>query len=1083
MASILIVDDRSANREFLVTLLGYSGYSLLEAADGAEGLEITRAKRPDLVIADILMPTMDGYEFVRQLRADPAIADTRVIFYTAQYHEPEARKLAMACGVSDVLIKPCAPELVLQTVKATLGRALPSASSQPEDEFDREHLQVVTNKLSQKADELLRTNERLNAMMELGLQLGSERDPGRLLQVFCDASREIVGARYALVGIPNNGEYRYFLTSGMDAMLAARVGRPTPLAGVLGSVLAGGRCFRVANHSELATTGVPRSFPPAQAILAAPVSSPVRIHGWISLLDKLGAEAFTNEDERLIGVLAAQVGRIYENGSLYADLLRQTSALTKEIADRKRAEDERDRLFQESLSLLGVLGFNGRFMQLNPAWERTLGYTRAELMAQPFMNMVHPDDLARTHGEVERLAQGVISTSFENRLRCEDGTYRSFLWNGTPFLDRHCFSLSGHDITIRRKLAAERDALLGRLQLHIERMPLAYMLFDADLRSIDWNPAAERIFGYTKTESLGMRPLDLVPPAFWEKGSELLARIRAGDMAAHSVNENLTKDGRTIICEWFNTPLTSETGQFVGLLCLAQDISARREAEESLRLRDRAIQAVTQGILITDPSQPDNLIVYASPGFLRLTGYSSEEVIGRNCRFLQGKDTDPAAVARVRMAIQVGEPCTVELLNYRKDGTEFWNELSISPVRDDAACVTHFVGVQADVTSRRSLEEQFRQAQKMEAVGRLAGGVAHDFNNLLTVINGYSELLIERLSTNDESRELVVEINSAGERSAGLTRQLLAFSRQQILAPQILVLNEVVNETDKMLRRLIGEDIGLSITLAPNLWTVLADPGQIEQVLMNLAVNARDAMPTGGRLMIQTQNVELEQASLQIRMNIPSGPHVLLSITDTGSGMPAEVKARIFEPFFTTKGEYGTGLGLATVHGIIKQAGGHLSVDSEVGHGTSFKVYLPRVENRSSPSKIRTGQSLMQKGGETILLVEDEEGVRGLACRILRSCGYTVLETSDGINALRIAEERQKPIDLLVTDVVMPRMSGRVMAERLAEVFPGIKVLFLSGYTDDSVVRNGILETEVAFLQKPFTPASLTAKVREILDG
>jgi PAS domain S-box-containing protein len=614
-------------------------------------------------------------------------------------------------------------------------------------------------------------------------------------------------------------------------------------------------------------------------------------------------------------------------------------------------------------------------------------------------------------------------------------------------------------------------------------MPLAYILFDADLCSIDWNPAAERIFGYTKTESLGMRPRDLVPPAFWEKGSELLAWIRAGDMAAYSVNENLTKDGRTIICEWFNTRLTSETDQFVGLLCLAQDITARREAEESLRLRDRAIQAVTQGILITDPSQPDNPIVYASPGLLRLTGYGAEEVIGRNCRFLQGRGTDQAAVARVRLAIQIGEPCTVELLNYRKDGTEFWNELSISPVRDDAGRVTHFVGVQADVTARRSLEEQFRQAQKMEAIGRLAGGVAHDFNNLLTVINGYSELLIERLSTSDASRELVVEINKAGERSAGLTRQLLAFSRQQILAPQILDLNEVVNETDKMLRRMIGEDIGLSTTLAPDLWTVLADPGQIEQVLMNLAVNARDAMPTGGQLMIQTRNVQQEQASLQTHLDTPSGPHVLLSITDTGSGMPPEVKARIFEPFFTTKGERGTGLGLATVHGIIRQAGGHLSVDSEVGRGTSFKVYLPRAVNRPPTSRIRAEQSMMKRGGETILLVEDEDGVRGLACRVLRSCGYTVLETSDGISALRVAEECQKPIDLLVTDVVMPRMGGHVMAERLAELFPGIKMLFLSGYTDDAVVRHGIMEGEVVFLQKPFTPSSLTAKVREVLDG
>ena len=320
MATILIVDDRPTNREFLVTLLGYGGHRLLEAADGAEGLAVVRAERPDLVIADILMPTMDGYEFVRQLRADPAIADTRVVFYTAHYHEPEARKLAAACGVSDVLTKPCEPEVVLRTVAAALGHASPPASAPAAEEFDREHLHLLTDKLSQTADELQRSNERLTAIVELGQQLGSERDPARLLQIFCSEAREIVGARYAVVGISNGGDsqYRHFLTSGMDVATAARVGRPGPLAGVLGSVLAAGRCFRAANHGGLDAAGVPPSFPAARALLAAPILSPARVHGWVCLLDKVGADAFSDEDERLAGMLAAQVGRIYENGSLYA---------------------------------------------------------------------------------------------------------------------------------------------------------------------------------------------------------------------------------------------------------------------------------------------------------------------------------------------------------------------------------------------------------------------------------------------------------------------------------------------------------------------------------------------------------------------------------------------------------------------------------------------------------------------------------------------------------------------------------------------------------------------------------------------
>ncbi len=370
--------------------------------------------------------------------------------------------------------------------------------------------------------------------------------------------------------------------------------------------------------------------------------------------------------------------------------------------------------------------------------------------------------------------------------------------------------------------------------------------------------------------------------------------------------------------------------------------------------------------MITDPGQPDNPIVYASPGFERITGYGAEEVLGRNCRFLQGKDTDPVEVARLREAVRAGEPCTVELLNYRKDGTPFWNELSLSPVRDDGGRLTHFVGVQVDVTARRSLEEQFRQVQKMEAIGQLAGGVAHDFNNLLTIINGYSELLLQTLPAEDPSRALITEINKAGERSAGLTRQLLAFSRQQILAPRVLNLNEVVIDIEKMLRRLIGEDVQLDTVLDPRVWVVRADPGQVEQVLMNLAVNARDAMPGCGRLTIETRNIDLDETYARTHPDARAGPHVLLSVTDTGSGMSPEVQTRIFEPFFTTKGPgKGTGLGLPTVYGIIKQSGGHVAVTSVVGIGTTFKVYLPRAEQTLGELKIppRTRGNHCRLGG------------------------------------------------------------------------------------------------------------------------
>ena len=396
--------------------------------------------------------------------------------------------------------------------------------------------------------------------------------------------------------------------------------------------------------------------------------------------------------------------------------------------------------------------------------------------------------------------------------------------------------------------------------MQIERMPLAYIMFNADMRIADWNSAAEKVFGFSAEEALG-RGTDLIvsPEVLAGEAGERLRRLRAGDMAAHGVNANRTKDGRTIICQWFNTPLMDEAGRLTSVFSLAQDVTAHIESQEALRLRDRAIRAVTQGIVITDPSRPDNPVIYASPGFERLTGYTVAEAIDRNCRFLQGPQTDPAAAAQLREAVAEAKACSVELLNYRKDGTPFWNALSISPVHNGGSQPTHFVGVLTDVTEKRRLEELFRQSQKMEAVGQLAGGVAHDFNNVLQVITGYGEILLASPTLDEPARDMVGQMLEAGNRAAGLTRQPLIFSRQQLLTPRVLDLNAVVADLEKMLRRVIGEDIDLKTVLRPGSGRVRADHGQIEQVVLNLAVNARDAMPSGGKLTIETRNVELDE--------------------------------------------------------------------------------------------------------------------------------------------------------------------------------------------------------------------------------
>ena len=646
----------------------------------------------------------------------------------------------------------------------------------------------------------------------------------------------------------------------------------------------------------------------------------------------------------------------------------------------------------------------------------------------------------------------------------------------------------GREVRLRRHAEGAVRQQAERLRVTLQSIGDGVISTDAQGRVDFLNPVAEELVGWAMGEAVGQRLEDVFQivneTTRLRVENPALRALRDGKivgLANHTVL--ISKDGTECPIDDSAAPIRDQHGVIFGSVLVFRDITERKQAEEDLRLRDRAIRAVSEGILITDASQRDNPIIFATPGFERITGYRAAEAVGRNCRFLQGPETDKNSVAQLREAIQGGHHCTVELLNYRKDGSPFWNALSISPVRNDCGDLMHFVGVQADVTPRRALEEKVRQSQKMEAIGNLAGGLAHDFNNLLTVINGYSELVESQLPDTSPVRGLVREIGQAGERAASLTRQLLAFSRKQVLELKVVNLNAVVTNTARMLKRLIGEDIDFNTALDPALGEIKADLGQIEQILINLSVNARDAMPQGGRLTIETRNVELSETYTEAYPDLQAGPYVLLAVTDNGTGIDEKLKGHIFEPFFTTKAVgKGTGLGLATVFGIVKQSGGHVAVYSEPGSGATFKVYLPRVEDRVSASKSQAGLPAVPTGHETILLVEDEPALLALSRHILQRQGYMVLEADNGELALRIAEDYPGEIHLLLADVVMPGMSGRQVAERIAAQRPGVKVLFQSGYTDDAVVRHGVLQAETAFIQKPYTPTTLSQKVREVLD-
>jgi len=501
----------------------------------------------------------------------------------------------------------------------------------------------------------------------------------------------------------------------------------------------------------------------------------------------------------------------------------------------------------------------------------------------------------------------------------------------------------------------------------------------------------------------------------------------------------------------------------------------RRQAEERLRLFGRILESSTEAIAILTP---EGYFSEHNAAHQALTEYSIEELRGCTPELLLGETIFQEQLR----ALSAGSPLELESRIRTKSGREKTVEASVFSIAGDTGRPLCIVAIVRDISERRRLQVQLQQAAKMEAVGRLAGGIAHDFNNLLNVIIGYSDLMLERRDAANFPEKGAREIRKAADRAAGLTRQLLAFSRQQVLELKVLDLNEVIAEMRELLSPMLGEDVELAIVPAEDLGRVRADPGQIGQVLMNLAANSRDAMPQGGRFIVETENLAINEGFSAQHADMPTGSYVVLSVTDTGSGMSPEVRSHIFEPFFTTKEKgKGTGLGLATVYGIVKQSGGYIWVYSEPNLGATFKLYLPRVDAPPEPLQPVLAPVASCRGSETLLVVEDEEGVRVLVRDYLRMKGYTVLEAQHGEEALRIASEHSGAISLMITDVIMPGMNGRELAQRMAIVRPATKVLYMSGYAENAVYRKGVLEPGCPFLQKPFSPPHLGRKVREVL--
>ena len=748
---------------------------------------------------------------------------------------------------------------------------------------------------------------------------------------------------------------------------------------------------------------------------------------------------------------------------------------------RLRYED----LFEQANDAILVLSPDGRILEANHRAEELHERSREELLRLSLADLAGPaggpgNPLPGTVG----LECGCAVT--ESGLRQECIQYRK---DGTAlpveFSSRR-LRIEGEEVTIaifrdlrlQKQQQAELLASERHYRLLFENNPSPMWVYDSDsLRFLEVNEAAIRHYGYAREQWPAMtirdiRPSDEVPRLLQALAGPRERPHRAG------VWRHRTRDGRVIHVDIVAHAI--RFGDRDAQLVIASDVTERVVAEARLHLLERAVEQSPVSLMITGP---EGRIEYVNPMFTQVTGYSAEECRGRTPAILKSGRHEPSFYAELWATIRAGREWRGQFHNRRKNGELYWASAVIAPVTNGADRILHFVAVEEDVTDRRRLEEQFRQAQKMEAVGRLAGGVAHDFNNLLTVISGFTELSLVGLAEGDKRVGHLREVARAAERAASLTRQLLAFSRKQILQPRVMNLNDAVTGTERMLKRLLGEDIEVRAHCAPDLDLVLADPGQIEQVLLNLAVNARDAMPNGGRLTIETANIELDESYAAMHPGSRPGPQVMLAVSDTGTGMTEEVKAHLFEPFFTTKGlGKGTGLGLATIYGIVKQSGGTIRVYSELGKGTSFKVYLPRVDSSAGAQARPVAEAAPRGGHETILVAEDEDGVSRIALSILAEAGYTVLVAADGEAALAVAA-KTNGLHLLLTDLVMPKLNGLELAERLIARQPSLRVLYMSGYASRAPGESGVLPPGADFLQKPFTPRTLLAKVRAVLDG
>jgi PAS domain S-box-containing protein len=1038
MTQVLIVDDNEQNLYMLQVLLQGQGYQVKSARNGIEALDIARHQAPHLIITDILMPGMDGFSLCREWTADETLQYVPLVFYTATYTDPKDEAFALSLGAARFIVKPTEPDAFIEIIRQVLEnheaqRLAPrDRSSQAAEVYYQQYNQALIRKLEDKMVQL----EEANRALELDISARKQTE---------DALRE------------SEERFRLISTVSSDYMFSSRLGADGKLvldwvAGAFEEIT-GYTLDEYVAHGGWRATLHPNDLAVDDRDLEKlhsnqPVITEVRTltkGGDVVWVRVYAHPIWDAAHQKLVGIYGA----------------------AQNITERKRAEEA----LQRRASQLMLLNEIGR--QVTALLDLDAVLNQAAQLIQECFGFHHVGLFTKVAGE-DRLVMSARAGEFA-RLFPPDhavamgqgmvgwvGLHGKTLLTNNVDAEPHYINPFPDRLPTRSELSVPiriGEEIVGVLDMHSPQLN-AFEPSDVATKETLAGQIAVAINNARLYSQAAQRNRELT----------LLNRVIAATAAA---DQGIVPILETVCRE---LALAFDVPQAGATLFDEDKTQAVVVAEYLAPGRPSALGEI---IPVADNLASQHLLTQKAPLVIDDAQFDPRQAPIRD--LMRRRGTVSLLLLPLIVDGEVRGSLGVDAVEQRA-----FNAQDVDLGRRVAEQVSGVLARARLEEQRRQLEEQFLQAQKLEAVGRLAGGIAHDFNNLLTVIHLSSRLLESNLHARDPLREYVQRIEDASQRATSLTRQLLAFSRREIVEPHLLSLNEVVSNLDKMLRRVIGEDIRLEISLTDGLWSVKIDPTQVDQVILNLAVNARDAMPMGGSLTIETANVVLDRAYTARHMGVEPGEYVMLAVSDTGVGMDDDVKDHLFEPFFTTKEKgKGTGLGLATVHGVVKQNNGHIWVYSEPGRGTTFKIYLPHVSKGAAgaPSLSRQTVAPPARGSETLLLVEDEAGVRELARDILTAQGYQVLMARDGLQAIQVAEGHEGPIHLMIADVIMPSMGGRALADQLKVSRPEMRVLYTSGYTDNAIVHHGVLDKGIHFLSKPLELEALARKVRDVLDA